>query len=73
MLISILNITILGEVIISYLPNARELSIYNILVSINYPILEPIRNIQRKLLGDIMIDFSPIFAIIILNIVSSLF
>ena len=59
---NVLNITILAEVIFSYIPNARAMSIYNILVSINNPILEPIRRLQSMFLGDMMIDFSPIVA-----------
>ncbi len=34
---NVLNITILAEVVFSYIPNARAMSIYNILVSINNP------------------------------------
>ena len=56
---NVLNITILAEVIFSYIPNARAMNIYNILVSINNPILEPIRRLQSRFLGDMMIDFSP--------------
>ena len=39
---NVLNITILAEVVFSYIPNAREMSVYNILLSINNPILERI-------------------------------
>lgn len=56
----------------SYIPNAREISIYNIIVSINNPILEPIRSLQSKFFGDMMIDFSPIIAILLLNIISGI-
>lgn len=56
----------------SYLPNVREMSIYNIIVSINNPILEPIRRLQSKFFGDMMIDFSPILAILLLNIISGI-
>ena len=69
---NVLNITILGEVVFSYIPNAREMSIYNILRSINNPILEPIRRLQSRFLGDMMIDFSPIVAILLLNMISGI-
>lgn len=72
MIVSALNITILVEVILSYFPNAREMSIYNILVSINNPILEPIRKLQSRLIGDSMLDFSPIIAILLLNMISGI-
>ena len=65
---NVLNITILAEVVFSYIPNAREMSIYNILRSINNPILEPI----RRFIGDIIIDFSPIIAILLLNMISGI-
>lgn len=45
---NVLNITILAEVVFSYIPNAREMSIYNILRSINNPILEPIRKAFKE-------------------------
>ena len=69
---NVLNITILAEVIFSYIPNARAMNIYNILVSINNPILEPIRRLQSRFLGDMIIDFSPIVAILLLNMISGI-
>ena len=69
---NVLNITILAEEIFSYIPNARAMNIYNILVSINNPILEPIRRLQSRFLGDMMIDFSPIVAILLLNMISGI-
>ena len=69
---NVLNITILAEVIFSYIPKARAMNIYNILVSINNPILEPIRRLQSMFLGDMMIDFSPIVAILLLNMISGI-
>ena len=69
---NVLNITILAEVVFSYIPNAREMSIYNILRSINNHILEPIRSLQRRFIGDIIIDFSPIIAILLLNMISGI-
>ena len=48
------------------------MSIYNILLSINNPILEPIRRLQRRFIGDIIIDFSPIIAILLLNMISGI-
>ena len=69
---NVLNITILAEVVFSYIPNAREMSIYNILLSINNTILEPIRRLQRRFIGDIIIDFSPIIAILLLNMISGI-
>ncbi|MEN8075606.1 YggT family protein [Clostridioides difficile] len=70
LLFTVLDISILAEVILSYIPNIRESNFYRILVSFNYPILEPFRKLQEKFFGNMMIDFAPLLAIIVLNFVS---
>ena len=72
LLFTLLDISILLEVILSYVPNIRESSFYRILVSFNNPILEPFRIIQERLLGNMMIDFAPLLAIIVLNFISGI-
>lgn len=64
-----LDISIIAEILFSYFPGGRESKIYNILVSFNYPILEPFRRLQAKFFSNMMIDFSPMFAIIFLNFI----
>lgn len=73
LLFTVLDISILAEVILSYIPNVRESNFYRILVSFNYPILQPFRKLQEKFFGNMMIDFAPLLAIIVLNFVSGLF
>ncbi|WP_297713278.1 YggT family protein [Clostridium sp.] len=72
LLFTVLDISILAEVILSYVPNIRESSFYRILVSFNNPILEPFRILQERLFGNMMIDFAPLLAIIVLNFISGI-
>ena len=72
LLFTLLDISILAEVILSYVPNIRESSFYKILVSFNNPILTPFRMLQEKLFGNMMIDFAPLLAIIVLNLISGI-
>ena len=72
LLFTLLDISIWAEVILSYIPNIRESSFYKILVSFNNPILTPFRMLQEKLFGNMMIDFAPLLAIIVLNFISGI-
>ena len=72
LLFTLLDISILAEVILSYVPKIRESSFYRILVSFNNPILTPFRMLQEKLFGNMMIDFAPLLAIIVLNFISGI-
>ena len=72
LLFTLLDISILAEVILSYVPDIRESSFYEILVSLNNPILTPFRMLQEKLFGNMMIDFAPLLAIIVLNFISGI-
>lgn len=72
LLISIFDLTILAEVLFSYLPSLKESNFYGILVSINRPVLEPFRRLQERFLGDFMMDLSPIAAILVLNILQAI-
>ena len=72
LLFSVLNITILAEVILSYIPSITESNFYRILISLNYPILEPFRRIQEKFFGNMMIDFAHLMAIVVLNLISGM-
>ncbi|WP_304681173.1 YggT family protein [uncultured Clostridium sp.] len=72
LLFTLLDISILAEVILSYIPSVRESNFYKILVSFNNPILSPFRTLQEKLFGSMMIDFAPLLAIVILNFISGI-
>lgn len=72
LLFNLLDISILAEVILSYIPNVRESGFYKTLIAFNNPILQPFRRLQEKFFGNMMIDFAPIFAFIVLNFISGL-
>lgn len=60
--------TILAEVLMSFFPISRENGVFKVIVSFNYPILEPFRRLQSKYFSNMMIDFSPILAFAFLNL-----
>lgn len=54
-------------------PSIKETNIYNIIASFNYPVLLPFRVLQDKVFKNNLIDFSPLFAIMILSYIRMLF
>ncbi|WP_370836637.1 MULTISPECIES: YggT family protein [Clostridium] len=69
----VLEITIFAEVIMSILPSIRESAFYELIASFNNPVLKPFRFLQDKILRNSMIDFSPLFAIMLLSYIRMLF
>ncbi|WP_194190552.1 YggT family protein [Clostridium chrysemydis] len=67
-----LEVIIIVECLLSWVPSSTTQSIRESLNVITGPILEPFRQLQYKFLGDLPIDLSPIFAIVVLNVVQSL-
>ncbi len=67
----ILYLLIFVRIIISWLPIGRDISIVRLIYSFTEPILGPIRNMIEKspLGGGLMLDFSPIIALFVMNIV----
>ncbi len=71
---TILQFAILFEVILSWIPGAKQSVVGEFIGNLTGPILNPIRRILYKSpLGGpgMMIDFSPIFAFMILNIIQN--
>ncbi len=66
----VVEILILLRIILSWIPFKREYAIVRFVFSVTEPILAPIRNlIARSSVGkNMMFDFSPILAYIILGI-----
>ena len=64
----ILHVSILGRVIISWLPISSEHPISVVLHQVTEPILGPIRRVLPKL-G--MLDFSPIVAILLIVVIQN--
>lgn len=52
----------------SYIPNINATNFYKILITLNNPILEPFRKIQDRYFGNIMIDFAPLMAMLVINL-----
>ena len=65
----IIELAILVDCIASWIPQIRYNQFMDIVHSITYPILEPCRRLQNRFLGDSPIDFSPILALFLLDIV----
>lgn len=70
--INILELLILIECILSWIMPHSTNEYINILKSITNPILEPFRNLQYKVLGELPVDISPMFAILALIFVRKL-
>lgn len=65
----IIELSIFIECILSWIPNLRENSLTDLLHRINEPFLKPGRYIQSKLIPGLMIDFSPIIALLIIDFI----
>ncbi|MGL4569722.1 MAG: YggT family protein [Clostridium sp.] len=64
----VMELAIVLECILSWVIQDRSNGIMAILQSFTEPILRPFRYLQGRLLGNVPIDISPIFAIVALNI-----
>lgn len=73
-LIRIIDWIILIRVLLSWIPIDRNSSLVKVVYSLSEPLLYPIRQILRKSpLGDgMMIDFSPIILILILQAIQTI-
>ena len=69
MLFSALNIAIIGRILMSWVDQAGQMRITQILYEISEPILGPLRRIIPQV-G--MFDLSPMIAILLLNFLQSL-
>ncbi|MCX8129971.1 MAG: YggT family protein [Clostridia bacterium] len=71
LLLMIIEYAILARVIISWVPVPKDNQFIRLLYQVTEPVLAPIRGlIERSAMGrNMMIDFSPIIAFILINIV----
>lgn len=65
----IIELAIIVECIASWIPQLRYNQFMDIVHSITNPILEPCRKLQDRFLGSMPIDFSPILAFAILDVI----
>jgi YggT family protein len=72
--IEVMEYAIFISVLMSWIPQARETKFASVLKLLTDPILEPVRDLTSKAMGgrQIMLDFSPLFAIIILELIASI-
>ena len=73
----VLEYAILIEVVLSWVYAGRSNQYIELLHKVTNPLLEPGKKIQERLFGNMMVDFSPIIALVIImilrRIVSALF
>lgn len=69
---SVLELIILVDCILSWVPSSSTDGIRDMLGTITRPLLEPFRELQYKLSPDLPLDLSPIFALIALRFIESL-
>lgn len=67
MFLNILELAIFIECIVSWIPQIQGNKFIDLLHSFVNPVLEPIRKLQYRLSPGSPLDFSPIFALIIIN------
>lgn len=65
----IIELAIIVECIASWIPQLRYNQFMDIVHSITNPILEPCRKLQDRFLGSMPVDFSPILAFAILDVI----
>lgn len=68
----ILEIAILIECISSWIPQMRYNKFIEIIHSVTEPILEPCRRLQYRFFSNMPVDFSPIIALLAMDVIRGL-
>lgn len=69
LLFNILELTIFIECIASWIPQTQGNKFIELIHNFINPILEPFRRLQDKLIPGLPMDFSPIAALLVLNLI----
>jgi YggT family protein len=72
LIFNILQAAILIEALLSWIAPSTQNELTNLLHSITEPLLQPGRRLQEMILPNMMVDFSPIIALIILSILQNI-
>jgi len=64
---NLLELAIFIEIIASWIPQMQGNKFISIIRNFTYPFLEPLKNLQDKLIPGVPMDFSPIIAIFIID------
>ena len=70
--INIAELVIVIEVLLSWVIQDRNNQIMNFLRTFTNPILDPLRNVQNRYLGDLPVDISPFMAVFVLYFIRKL-
>ncbi|WP_160688861.1 YggT family protein [Clostridium sp. C2-6-12] len=71
-LFNLLELAILLEVILSWIPQIGNNKFVSTIHNFIYPLMEPLKGLQDRLIPGLPIDFSPILALFILDILKRL-
>lgn len=67
-LFDILKLTVVIECISSWIPQIQGNKFISMIHNVTYPLLEPFKKLQDKLIPGLAMDFSPIIAIFIIDL-----
>lgn len=67
-LFSLLELTIFIECIASWIPQIQGNKFITMIHNFVYPILEPFRKLQDRFIPGLPMDFSPIIALLVINL-----
>lgn len=69
MLFKLLELAILLECIVSWIPQIQGNKFISIIHNFTYPLLEPFRKLQNRFISGLPMDFSPIIALFVIDLI----
>lgn len=68
-LFDVLGLAIIIDCVASWMPQFQDNKVVRVIHDFIYPILEPLKRLQDKLIPGLPMDFSPIIAFALLNMI----